>query len=507
MSTLTVQELRREGERLMEALSREYYEAHAGLKQSAELQPIYARHPDALSDDALAMTRELFRGAAPGSEEARSARLLLDWEADTQVSRALAQLDEREIAWESSATVPLPDNRRIPYQRMAIEIANTTDRGERLLLEGARAKVVGAELAPLRRERFEREIELVNALEIAPSYNTTFAALSGIDLTALVEQCAAFLRDTQAMWDDVFGETVREKLGIDPGEAMRADALALMRAPEFDSYFPSAAMEREVRRQVGEMGIDAHGNGRIIFDTGEREGKRSRAFCAPVRVPQEVYLVLRPHGGQSDYRTFLHELGHALHFGYTRADLPFEYRWLGDNSITESYAMLFDHLMHDAGWLLRYTELDRAHLAAFQRAVGFEELQFLRRYCAKLIYEQALYGGEVPWRALPDLYVETLTGATRFRYNAADAFVDVDPRFYAARYLRAWQLQALLAESLVERFDEDWYRNPRTGPWMVEQLFADGQRELADEVAMRVSGRALSFDPLVRATEALVSAT
>jgi hypothetical protein len=491
----------------MQELSREYYEAQAGLKPSAELQPIYARHPEVLSDDALAMTRELFRDAAPGSEESRAARLLLDWEADTHVSRALAPLDEREITWESQAMVPLPDGRRIPYQRMAIEIANTTDRRERLMLEGARAKVVGAELAPLRRERFERERELVDTLEIAPSYNATFTALSGIELSALVAQCEAFLRDTQAMWDDVFTETVREKLGIDPREATRADALALMRAHEFDPYFPSGSMEREVRRQVAEMGIDAQGSGRIIFDTGEREGKRSRAFCAPVRVPQEVYLVLRPHGGQSDYRTFLHELGHALHFGYTHADLPFEYRWLGDNSITESYAMLFDHLMHDAGWLLRYTALDRTRLPAFQRAVGFEELQFLRRYCAKLIYEVALYGGAVPWDALPDLYVETLSGATRFRYDRADAFVDVDPRFYAARYLRAWQLQALLTEALVERFDEDWYRNPRAGPWVVEQLFAEGQRDLADELAMRVAGRALSFEPLVRATEALVGAS
>ena len=44
----------------------------------------------------------------------------------------------------------------------------------------------------------------------------------------------------------------------------------------------------------------------------------------------------------------MHELGHALHFAYARAELPFEYRWLGDNSVTEGYAMLFDHRMQDA---------------------------------------------------------------------------------------------------------------------------------------------------------------
>lgn len=506
MAELTLERLRREGERFMEEVSREYYLAHSGLKRTAELQPIYERYAEILGRDALALVRELFRGTVPGSEEQRSARMLLEWEVDGQTQRALAPLEEREIAWESSAVARAEDGQRIPYQRLAIEIANTTDRAERLRLERARATLVGTELAPLRRERFEREKEFVDSLELAPSYTTAFAEVSGIDLAALVGECQDFLRDTQAMWDDVFAETVRRKAGIEPHEATRADALAILRGREFDRHFPSASMESAVQRQMAEMGVDATATGHVRYDTGEREGKRARAFCAPVRIPSEVYLVLRPHGGQSDYRTLLHELGHALHFGYTRPDYPFEYRWLGDNSITESYAMLFDHLLQDRGWLARYTELGPSQMASFLRAVGFEELQFLRRYAAKLIYENALYAGELRWDALPDLYVETLTSATGFRYDTADAFVDVDPRFYAARYLRAWQLQALLGETLTERFDEDWYRNPRAGPWIVQNLYAEGQRELAGELAARVAQTPLSFAPLVRATEALLTA-
>jgi hypothetical protein len=221
-------------------------------------------------------------------------------------------------------------------------------------------------------------------------------------------------------------------------------------------------------------------------------------------VPDEVYLVLRPHGGQTDWQTFLHELGHALHFANMRPDHPMEFRWMGDNSITEGYAMLFDHLTQDAGWLQRYTGLEKKTVPAYLRTAGFEELHFLRRYCAKLIYETQLYGGDLPWDALPDLYVETLTGATTFRYSRADAFVDVDPRYYAARYLRAWQLQALITETLVERYDADWWRNPRAGPWIVQSLFAEAQRELAQEQAQRVSGKALSFAPLVRSIERML---
>lgn len=503
---LTLDALREGGEAMSVALSREFYESGAGLKATAELQPIYAKYPRVLGDEALALVRGEFESAAVGSEAKRGARLLLDWQVEGHVSRELAAMDEREIAWESSAAATLADGTKVPYQQIAIDLANAAIRRDRLALEKARAALVARELAPLKQEHLELEHALTAKLGLGRGYVDSFIALSGVDLHALAAQCAQFLRDTQAMWDDTVKETVKAKLGLTIGEATRADVLALMRAPEFDAHFPGGALEDAARRNMRDMGIDAAAGGRVRFDTGEREGKRSRAFCAPVRIPDEVYLVMRPHGGQTDYTTFMHELGHALHFGYMRARYPFEYRWLGDNSVTESYAMLFDHLMQNGGWLLRYSAITKKDLPAFQRAAGFEELQFLRRYCAKLLYEMELHGGAHAWSALPDLYVEMLTGATSFRYEAADAFVDVDARFYAARYLRAWQLQAVIAEHLVERFDEDWYRNPRAGPWIVEHLYAEGQRELAHELAERVAGRSLSFDPLARAAGSLLAA-
>jgi hypothetical protein len=502
--SLSIDSLREGGEAFIEEISREYYLAHSGQKPTAELQPIYARHAEVVSEDALALTLEAFRESVPGAEEHRSARALLDWQAESQSGRELASLDEREIAWESSAVVRVPDGREVKFEAMAIEIANNADAHDRHVLEAARAKLVGGELAPIRRERFQREKDITERLELAPGYNATFEQLSGISLGGLRDECAAFLRDTQALWDEVMPEFVKRVLGMKTADVTRADALALFRAREFDGGFPAARMEAAIRKQVHEMGIDPLAHGRITLDTGERDGKRSRAFCAPVRVPDEVYLVLRPHGGQSDWSTFLHELGHALHFAYARPDLPFEYRVLGDSSITEGYAMLFDHLIEDSGWLKRYTELGAAMLPGFLRSAGFSELHFLRRYSAKLIYEIDLYGGAVRWESLPDLYVETLTSATGFRYDPSDAFVDVDPRFYAARYLRAWQLQALLTETLVERYDVDWWRNPRAGPWIVAALFGEGQRELAHEQADRVAGKPLSFAPLVRAVERML---
>ena len=497
--------LRARGEAFLRDVSREYYSSHAGLKPSAELQPIYERHREAFGDESLELAMALFKGASPQSEDHRSGRMLVEWLVESRVGRELAPLEEREIAWEGQAVVRLANGDGEPYRRASITIANTRDARERRALDAARAALVESELAPMRQERLAREKAFVEKMAVAPGYIETFDALAGVRVRALRDECATFLRDTQAMWDEVLPEFLKRGLGITPAEATRADAVALMRVPEFDAGFPADDMERSIRRQMVEMGASPDADGRVRYDTTDRPGKRARAFCAPVVIPDEVYLVIRPHGGQNDWQTLLHELGHALHFANIDMSMPFEFRWLGDNSITESYAMLFDHRMKDRGWLGRYTQLGKQDLARYLRSAGFEELQFLRRYCAKLIYEVELYGGRVSWSALPDLYVETLSGATGFQYQRADAFVDVDPHFYSARYLRAWQLQSLLAESLVGRFNDDWWRNPAAGPWIVRELFSRGQRELAEEQARRVADKPLSFAPLVSSIERLLT--
>lgn len=487
----------------MEDLAREGYLAYSGQKSELEFQSVYHRYADVLDAETLESCIQRFKTAS-NDEDTRTSRAMLEWQVESQASRELAALEEQEVALENSAMITLNDGRTIPYQSAAIEIMNTADRAERNTIDAARAAVVRKKFAPLRLEHLQREKEYVEALGIAESYNRTFEVLSTVSLQGLVNECKAFLSDTSAMWEETARENLH-KFGVPFGEATRADALALFRLKEYDDAFRATIMESTIRRNCVDMGIDATAEGRITFDLDDRPGKRSRAFCSPVRVPDEVYLVLRPHGGQTDYNTFLHELGHALHFGYARADYPFEYRWLGDNSVTESYAMLFDHRMQDAGWLSRYAELGKFRIAPFLRHVAFEELHFLRRYCAKLIYEVQVYSGEVEWEDMPELYTETLSRATNFTYRPEDAFIDLDPRFYSTRYLRAWQLQAVLNEALVNRFNEDWWRNPEAGPWIIQELFSEGQRETAPEIATRIAGAPISFTPLIKQVERLLA--
>ena len=481
---MNVEELTIQGEALHQALGREAYLTGAGLKTPPEFQAIYERFAPVASDDALAAAR------ATGS------MALLQWVVDVRVGRRVASLDERQLAWEQEAHLVVGDD-RIPYLRAPIDLANAPDRAFRVELDRARASVAAAGLNELRAERFAEEWDELAKLALG-SYVDARSALSEIDLDALGRQAQAFLAETADLYVDSLTRLVRRRLQLDVGSLERADAPWAFRANEFDPVFEPGNLEVTAARQAREMGLDLRQGGRVRLDTVERPGKQPRAFCAPVRVPDEVYLVLRPRGGHADYRTFWHELGHATHFASMDPDLSFAARWLGDDSVTEAFAMLWDHMTLDSSWLARYCGIRgrEANDLLFETCVG--ELLIVRRYAAKLLYELSLHRGD-----LADMsreYAERLTDATRFRYLEDDYLIDVDPAFYSARYLRAWQLEASLAAELRRRFDEDWYRNPHAGAY-VQNLMSQGQADPAHRLALEATGTDLCFDPLVQRIE------
>ena len=65
-------------------------------------------------------------------------------------------------------------------------------------------------------------------------------------------------------------------------------------------------------------------------------------------------------GGPDDWRALFHEAGHTEHYAHTSADLSVEERRLGDNAVTEGWAMLFEHLVGEPAWLNRRLDVPRA---------------------------------------------------------------------------------------------------------------------------------------------------
>jgi hypothetical protein len=327
-----------------------------------------------------------------------------------------------------------------------------------------------------------------------PSYRAMCLELKGVDLEALERQTAAFAAATEEAYPRLLEPQLRRVLGTGLDELRRSDLPWFFRFEEADALFPAERLVPAFRETMTGLGIDLDAQANVVLDVERRPTKSPRAFCAPVRVPQEVYLVIPPMGGRDDYAALFHEGGHAQHFAWVRPDLPWEFRLLGDNAITEGFAFLFDHLIEDAEWLRRRMGVEDAEwLAEHARA---SRLVYLRRYGAKLAYELELHSGERPIDQMAEVYSRRLSDAVRVEWPADTFLADVDPGFYAASYLRAWALETRLRATLRERFGPAWFDEPEAGD-LLRRLWSDGQRLRAEELLDEVVGGDLDFGAML----------
>ena len=155
--------------------------------------------------------------------------------------------------------------------------------------------------------------------------------------------------------------SLRERVGRRPrrGRAPRhPPLLPRLELGQGVSRRPDAA--RAARRRSANLGIDLDAQENVHLDVEERPTKTPRAFCAPIEIPGKVMLVIQPQGGPDDWYALFHEAGHTEHFAFTSPDLKMEEKRLGDNAVTEGWAMLFDHLIDDRAWLEQHARLPAA---------------------------------------------------------------------------------------------------------------------------------------------------
>ena len=478
---------RADAEAFVTDIDREYYLQGAGHKPDLELEPIYRTHGGLFEQGAVAELRDALE-AASGGDERRAARYLLAFALDGLMGLETRVQSEELARLEATLTVET-DAGETPYRQVPVEMANEPDALRRAGLEAARDALLSEHMNPLYLEAMEAAHRICRELGWE-SYAAAYGDVRGIDLEALAGQTRRFLEGTE----DSYAPIVDPRLQLADlprlGELARSDLSRFFRAPELDVHFPAERLVASLSETLGSLGIDLAAQDNVHLDTEQRETKSPRAFCSPVRVPEEVYLVIAPVGGRDDYAALFHEAGHTEHYANVQAGLSFEFRHLGDNSVTESFAFLVEHLTDDETWLGdRLGVADPGEALAHARA---NKLFFIRRYAAKLGYELELHDARTGLEGMPDRYADLLQGATRVRWPAAAWLADVDPGFYAACYLRAWALETYWRRALRERWGERWYGEPEAGAWLRE-LWSQGQRLDADELLGEVLGEDLDF--------------
>jgi hypothetical protein len=188
--------------------------------------------------------------------------------------------------------------------------------------------------------------------------------------------------------------------------------------------------------------------------------------------------MISPQGGRDDTETLLHEAGHTEHFAHVKPGIPFERRFLGDNSFTEAFAFLFQYLTDEPAWLEDVMGVEAGPYAGYGEAV---KLLYVRRYSAKLAYERRLHAADADLPAMPGEYARRLSGAMHIPAPRQRWIADVDPFFYAACYIRAWATERSLRAHLVEQFGERWFAEPAAGD-LLREIWSKGQRAQAEEL-------------------------
>lgn len=491
---MTIEKLREQSESFNQEISKEFYLQGAGLKNEIDVDSIYSKYPDIHKMENIELIQKEIEDNKDNPSEVKKLTILLENLYNEMIGFELSDLSMEALSKETNGTIEV-DNKTVSFRSVMGEILKSHEREKRNEIEVKKDEFLETELNPISREIHQKENGLIKSFGFKNKVEM-FQTLSGIDLYRVNAQMQDFLAKTEDVYVETLSYFAKKKLGLGINDLKRHDMLYMNRGQEFDKYFPKSRMMEKMNGFVSKMGIDITANNKISFDIESRENKSPRAFCSPVRIPHEVYLVLSPRGGKDDYTTFLHELGHALHFANIDKSTSFEYKWFGDNSVTEGYAMNLDHLTLNPLWMKKVLDVDFEKNKDYFIQRNFDELMMLRRYAGKIDYEIKLAESET-LDGMDEIYAQTLTNSNKIQYAKETYLQDVDGYFYTARYIRAWMFQENLNEVLKQKFNEDWFMNPDAGKFLLD-IYSYGQKYSADELMKMFGNSDLSVEPLYR---------
>src|SRR5919197_3629510 len=471
---------REQADRFIAELDEEYYLHYAGLKETFELAPIYERHAD--------LTKlEKAQSIGLAVNGGRGVRELWRFACEGHLGDLTREHAERAATLEAELEVSV-DGQTIPFRMIRPTLANEPDRSRRERLDAVRVEIVEERLNPIHLEAAQVEQRAVRELG-AETYVDLYRKF-GFGLDDLAAQCRAFLDSTERLYEESADRLFRERVGIGLAEMKRWDVARVFRATTWDPAFPKDKMLPALEATLSDLGIDLRAQENVHLDLEERPRKTPRAFCAPIEVPGRVMLVIQPIGGPDDWRALFHEAGHTEHFANTSPDLAVEDRRLGDNAVTEGWAMLLQHLTDEPAWLTRRLDFPRPNDFAIEGATGL--LYFVRRYCAKLLYEREFHVADDVTQ-LASRYVELLGDALKIEPSPADYLSDLDPGFYVTAYLRSWAFEAQMRTFMREKFGRTWFADRNAGS-LLRELWGEGQRMTADEMLREVTGAAVEME-------------
>jgi hypothetical protein len=487
-SVLSPTEFESRLERYLFERSEEWRAVRVGEKEVSEQAEIVRRYADLFSREQLDALRE-----AEERESGDSRELLYRLRKTCESGLVSAQLAEREDELENRllATRVTFKGEEMPLRNAQAKLAVLPEYAEREELGAIQAEASAAfndDRLDLLRATEELSAEL-SGIAGAVERNEEEKGISLRELSQALHKASV---DSTESYEALRTTWFARLLGDDRPDVPSSYHTAWMRrlSPLESTYTKDRATEICLQTLVA-LGFDLNEQPNIKLDLDDRPQKSPRACVIASDPPKVVHLITRAQGGLHDYQAFLHEAGHALHYGGCDPNLPYIFRRIArDHALTEIFSYIVEAISREPEWHELYFGLSPEQARENAEATTFLEALLFRRYEAKLRFELDFWarfnddGGDA------SIYEQYLTEATGVRYRQEAYLSDMDAGFYSADYLRAWIRSAQLREHLVREVGSDWWRNTKTGD-LLRDLFREGTKPTSEEIAAR-----LGFDPL-----------
>ncbi|MBL8954289.1 MAG: peptidase M3 [Myxococcaceae bacterium] len=455
----------------------------AGLAQELPLSKVHQGFPELSRLETFQRVREML--ASPRTDGARKVglKLLLHFLGDNL--EEVKSAPSHEIIAQLLATAPVnAGSGTLPLGEALARLPDEPNRDRRELLERESSQLLWERRSAWAR-RIEAALELAHELK-APSYRALREELTGVPLEPLLTGSEEVLKTTGDAWRDLLGYAVKR---LDPnleGRAQFHDAKRAAQAPWMMELFRKDDLFPAVTRWLSELGLDPNAEGRLSFDAEDRPGKRTGAFVAELRVPDELRLVAQPRSGFEGFAEVLRAFGRGQHHANASRTTPLLERRLGDPAVPRAVAALFENVMLDEQWHKRYLRVPQAQAREAARLFAFRQTMRFRRKAALLPYALELYA-RGPSDAMAEEYQARMQATLGVAVPKERFLYDVRPMLLMVSVLRGWALEAVMFKTLRERFNEDFWRNPAAGRWLKE-LSQRGQRDDAAEIARQLGG-------------------
>lgn len=393
------------------------------------------------------------------------------------ISKQNAPLSDRASNIEATATV-MVEGKSIPYRQVNGMISNEKDQRRRGKLYAALDPVLDS-LNVVHREIEANNQRLARDLGF-PSYNTMAEELKGFPLADFKDVCERVLAETESTYVLLLNEIVQKQLKLKRENFHRYDVAPIFRSERFDKYFKGDSMLAVVKQVYQGLGINIDAQRNLKIDAENRPAKNPRAVCYAIDVPNDVRLSIKPIGGFDDYSALFHEMGHGQHYANTTEN-AMEFKYMGEPTVTENFAFLSEYILSNQAWLRLHGRMPTAVGKDFLRLQAFHRLYFVRRYCAKFLYELQLHSGSANPESLYAALQSRAIGHKEIPSDRKRYLADVDALYYSASYLRAWFLESQLNEKLTRDYGATWFENPQAGTFL-RSLWANGDRYDGNEL-------------------------